>query len=77
MRGKTVKHFTSTSNAGQMGKALSRVRKSLSKGFEHEQQTCRASQATPVAKSPPVSGRDTRGMAAVPGSGRAPGGGQW
>lgn len=56
-----------------MGKALFRVRKSLSKSFEREQQTCRASQATLVAKSPPVSGRDARGMAAVPGSGRAPG----
>ena len=70
-----VKRFILTSKAGQMGKALSRLRKGLSKGFEYKQQTCRAFQVTLVVKNPPVNERDARDMGSIPVSGRSPGGG--
>ena len=70
-----VKRFILTSKVGQMGKALSRLRKGLSKGFEYKQQTCRAFQVTLVVKNPPVNERDARDMGSIPVSGRSPGGG--
>lgn len=42
MRKVFIKHFTWISKARQMGKAQSRLRNSMSQGFEQKEQVCRS-----------------------------------